>query len=121
MFQRRRFPRLNKEYRLSYRQIDAEQFKQDPISSLAVNISGGGICFEASEALPKGSMVTLEINAPDFRSPILALARVAWCKAKGNHYEVGAEFWWIGWRDSHAQSAIAEYVATHTLGQEAVA
>ena len=60
---------------------------------------------QATEALEKETMVALEIDSDDFCSAILALANVAWCKPRGNNYEVGAEFWWIGWRDDQAQSA----------------
>ncbi len=114
MFQRRKFPRVSKHYQVSYTPVDADQFQSNPVSSLAVNISGGGLCFEADEALQKDAMIALEINSDDFRSAILALARVAWCKPKGEAYEVGAEFWWIGWRDNQAQSSIADFIAAQT-------
>ncbi|RMF88198.1 MAG: PilZ domain-containing protein [Nitrospinota bacterium] len=111
MFERRKFPRLSQEYHISYQTIAPEQFRDNPIASLAVNISGGGICFRAREALPKDTMIALEISSERFRSPILALARVVWCKSKKEAYEIGAEFWWIGWQDNEAQTAIADYVA----------
>lgn len=114
MFRRRKFPRINKNYDVSYKSIEQGQFEDNPISSLAVNISGGGICFEAKEKLAKGSVVALEINASNLESSILGLARVAWCKQSGDGYEVGAEFWWVGWRDNEAQNNIADYIAAKT-------
>ena len=114
MFQRRKFPRVAKDYRVSYTTVDKSQFENNPISSLAVNISGGGLCFEAAEALEKDTVVALEIDSDDFRSAILALARVAWCKPQGNNFEIGAEFWWIGWRDHQAQSNIADFIQANT-------
>lgn len=114
MFWRRRFPRLRKDFQLAYRLVDQEKFSNDPISTLALNISGGGVCFEATESLQKGALVALEIRADDFHAPILALAKVVWCKPKGEIYKIGAEFWWIGWGDNHAQTTIANYVAAHT-------
>jgi c-di-GMP-binding flagellar brake protein YcgR len=118
VFQRRKFPRVSKSYHVSYTTVDKEQFEANPISSLAVNISGGGLCFEATEALEKDTLVALEITSDTFRSTILALARVVWCKQRGNTHEVGAEFWWIGWRDNQAQTTIAEFIASKTTAQK---
>ena len=114
MFWRRRFPRLSKDFQVSYRLVNQEKFENDPVCTLAINISGGGVCFETTDDLKKGALVALEIRSPDFGTPILALAKVVWCKAKGGAYTIGAEFWWIGWGDSQAQSTIANYVASHT-------
>jgi hypothetical protein len=119
VFQRRKFPRIAKNYQISYTPIDKDQFENNPISSLAVNISGGGLCFEASEAVEPDTVLTLEITSGTFHSPILALARVAWCKPRGEVYEIGAEFWWIGWRDNQVQSTIADFIASNTTPHEA--
>lgn len=121
MFQRRKFPRVSNNYQVSYTRVDKTQFENNPISSLAVNISGGGLCFEATEALDKDTVVALEINSDDFNSAILALARVAWCKPRGDAFEIGAEFWWIGWRDHQAQSSIADFIAANASQQHATA
>ena len=117
MFQSRKFPRVSKEYRVSYSLVDQDQFDRNPISSLAVNISGGGICFTAEEPLAKGSMIALDIDADDLHSSILALAKVKWCKTSGTTYEVGAEFWWIGWRDNEAQTTVADFISTSTAAK----
>jgi c-di-GMP-binding flagellar brake protein YcgR len=114
VFQIRKFPRVSKEYRVSYSRVDQEQFDRNPVSSLTVNISGGGICFNAEEPLAKGTMVALDIDADDLHSSILALAKVRWCKTSGHTYEVGAEFWWIGWRDHEAQTTVADFIAAST-------
>jgi c-di-GMP-binding flagellar brake protein YcgR len=121
MFQRRKFPRIGKNYHLSYTTVDKAQLESNPLSSLVVNISGGGLCFQASDALEKDTIVALEINEENSPTAILALARIAWCKSKGNQYEVGAEFWWIGWRDSAAQSTIADFIAAKTISSKALA
>jgi len=94
--------------------VDQEKFDNDPIKSLAVNISGGGVCFEATDNLQKGTLVALDIRSDDFNAPILALAKVVWCKPYGATHLVGAEFWWVGWGDDQAQTTIANYVATQT-------
>ncbi|PON14984.1 hypothetical protein C2W62_26200 [Candidatus Entotheonella serta] len=117
MFQSRKFPRVSKEYRVSYSLVDQEQFDRNPVSSLAVNISGGGICFTSEEPLAKGSMVALDIDADDLHSSILALAKVKWSKSSGDSYEIGAEFWWIGWRDNEAQTSVADFISTSTAAK----
>jgi len=113
MLDRRKFPRLDEKWDVDYRTITSEEFREDPISVLTVNISGGGICFEADEEIAKGTMLALELNSEAFPSPIIALAKAAWCKRerKKEIYEVGAEFWWIGWKDSDAQNTVAEYIS----------
>jgi len=109
---RRKFPRLREGWALEYRVLDAAQFELDPVSSLAVNISGGGVCLESKQDVEPGTMLAIDLHSPAFESPILALARVVWCKKKlfSDVYEVGAEFWWVGWKDSDAQTSIAHYI-----------
>jgi hypothetical protein len=114
MFWKRRFPRLRKGFQITYRTVEQEKFDHNPVKSLAVNISGGGVCFEATENLQKGILVALDIRSDDFNAPILALAKVVWCKPYGSRYQVGAEFWWVGWGDEQAQTTIASYVASQT-------
>jgi hypothetical protein len=115
MFFRRKYPRVAKDYDLSYATVDDRQFQESPAAALAVNVSGGGLCFQADEALEKGKLVALNMGADDLRSPILALASVKWCKKKGDHYDVGAEFWWVGWADSDAQSTMADLIASKVV------
>ncbi len=118
MFKRRKFPRVSKEYSVSYSLVDQEQFDRNPVSSLAVNISGGGLCFTSGDPLDKGSMVALDIDADDLHSSILALAKVKWCKVLSDtEFEIGAEFWWIGWRDNDAQNTVADFISTNTAAQ----
>jgi c-di-GMP-binding flagellar brake protein YcgR len=114
LFKRRKYPRIDKEYAIAYRVIDAKQFERQAVSGGAINISGGGACFTAKEALEKGAMIALDINAHDLQSSILALAQVKWCKDQGDHYDVGAEFWWIGWRDSQVQHSMADFISMQT-------
>ena len=120
MFQQRKFPRVSKEYRIAYTTVNQEELTHTPLHSLAINISGGGVCFAAQEALAKDTLLALEINAED-ASAILALARVAWCKQKGKGYDIGAEFWWVGWRDNAAQSTMANFIASTTAARHASA
>jgi hypothetical protein len=62
-------------------------------------------------------MVALDIDADDLQSSILALAKVQWCKTSGSTYEVGAEFWWIGWRDNKAQTTVADFINMSTAAK----
>ena len=118
MFKRRKFPRVSKEYSVSYSMVDQEQFDRNPVSSLAVNISGGGLCFTTEEPLDKGSMVALDIDADDLHSSILALAKIKWCTPLSDTtYEIGAEFWWIGWRDNDAQNTVADFINANTAAK----
>lgn len=110
---KRKFPRLGKIWELDYRIISLEEFKENPLRGLTVNISGGGICFEAQNEIPKGTMLALELKSTIFPSSIIALAKTIWShKESGkDKYDVGAEFWWTGWKDNDAQRAVAEYIA----------
>jgi c-di-GMP-binding flagellar brake protein YcgR len=116
---RRKFPRLNEEWQIQYRVIERGQFEASPVKSLAVNISGGGVCFQSAAKLQPGTMVALELTSPGFQSPVIALAEVVWCKKRllRGKFEVGAEFHWVGWQSSEAQSAIADYVKQKAEGK----
>jgi hypothetical protein len=117
---RRKFPRLKEGWALEYRVVDNVQFEHDPVSSLAVNISGGGVCLESKDQVEPGTMLAIDLHSPAFDSPILALARAVWCKKKlfGDTYEVGAEFWWVGWKDTDAQAKISDYIKTRVPEDE---
>jgi c-di-GMP-binding flagellar brake protein YcgR len=114
MRDKRKFPRLKNEWQLTYRVLEEDRFLNDPIRQFTVNISGGGICFTSHEELKPNTMVALELESDQFTSPILAMAKVVWSKRARDGYEVGAEFWWIGWQNNDAQQAIASYIATET-------
>ena len=114
MTDKRRFPRLDKRWQLNYRALEKDSVQNNPIQQFTVNISGGGICFTSEEIIHKGTMLALEMDSEDFASPILALARVAWCRQSRDGYEIGAEFWWIGWQNNDAQQSIADYIQTAT-------
>ena len=113
MLDKRGFPRLSEIWELDYRTISLREFKMNPHSSYTVNISGGGVCFETDEEIPKGTMLALELKSKIFPSPILSLAETIWCKkeSKKDKFDVGVEFWWIGWKDSNAQKSLAEYIS----------
>ncbi len=113
MLDKRGFPRLSEIWDLNYTTISARELKKNPYSTYTMNVSGSGICFEADEEIPKGTMLALELKSKIFPSPIIALAETTWCKKKGEEvkYDVGVEFWWTGWKDSDAQKSLAEYIS----------
>ena len=79
--------------------------------SLTVNISGGGVAFEVSEPLEPGALLAIEMTLPDYDSAVVSLGRTVWCKDQGEgKYELGMEFWWIGWGDDGAQKAVSGYI-----------
>jgi len=120
MFQERKYPRISEKWNLDYHLVAREDVETGPISTVAQNISGGGICFRASESLKPKAMVALEMTSPSIPSPILALARVVWAKpcAEGGGYEIGAEFWWVGWKDNSAQATMADYIKAKTEAEK---
>jgi len=118
MDDKRKFPRLGEIWDMNFRTITAEEFKKNPISSFTMNISGGGICFEVDKEIPTGTMLACELKSTVFPSPIIVLAKTIWCKKekKKDIFDVGAEFWWTGWKDNDAQEAVSDYIVKEFLG-----
>ena len=110
--ERRKFPRLNSRWQINFRVIDSNQSQKDPICQYTNNISRGGICFTSDGAIEPNAMVALELAPDTFSTGLLALAKVVRCTRTPRWYEIGAEFWWIGWRDDGAP--IANYLASLT-------
>ena len=102
MKNKRKFPRLNEKWKLTYRVLEEDQFLKGPIQQYTLNISGGGISFASENELRPGMPVALELEAGQFPAPVLALANVVWCERKKQMYEIGAEFWWVGWKNDNA-------------------
>lgn len=121
MRDKRKFPRVDERWQVSYRVLDKEQYLDAPIRQYTVNISGGGICFTSEAEIELNSMVALDLESPLFPSPILALAKVVRCKRTRQGHEIGAEFSWVGWQNDDAQKAMGDYIvsATHGKGRTA--
>ncbi len=117
MKDKRGFLRLSEIWDLNYKIIDLEDIKKSSINSLTVNISGGGVRFEANEKIPEGTMLLLELKSKHFPSPIIAVAKSVWCKKakKKDTFEVGLQFWWTGWKDNDSQDAVSEHIVTSLL------
>ncbi len=108
----RKYPRVSDDCEVTYTLIEDEH---EPVSrnTLAMNISGGGMCFTAREPLPIGEMIALRVNLALLADKVVALARVVWVEPNEamGQYDIGVEFWWIGWNDSQAQGAMLDYVS----------
>jgi hypothetical protein len=115
--ERRRFPRLSTACAIRVRPLSGVNLTGDGIEGVTVNISGGGLCYRSDVAVELGAFLAVELRLPDFPSPVLALARAASCTSAGALYEVGLEFWWVGWGDDSAQRAISDFIKTE-LRQE---
>ncbi len=108
---KRRFPRLKESCSIRFRHVESDSFPQEGTDALTVNISGGGICFVSAEKLAHDSLLAIELTLPEFDSPVVSLGRTVWCEPLDDgKFEVGMEFWWIGWGDDGAQQAISGYI-----------
>lgn len=116
MTEHRKFSRLGTIWKLEYRTIAAEELNKDALKGFTLNISGGGICFEADNEISNGTLLALELKSKVFPSSIIALGKTVWCKKEDarDKYEVGVEFWWTGWDNQDAQFAMADYISKQT-------
>jgi Tfp pilus assembly protein PilZ len=78
--------------------------------AVTVNISGGGVCFTSPDRHVVGDFLAVEMQMPEFSSPVVAMGRVAWVGGAQPPCEVGVEFWWVGWGDDSAQRAISDFI-----------
>ena len=108
--ERRSFPRLKDSVQIRYREVRSEVFPGEDSEGFTINISGGGVCFSTQKPLEPGQVLAVEMSLPEFESPVVTLGRVAWCEKGSESFEVGTEFWWIGWGDDDVQQSIGEYI-----------
>lgn len=109
---RRKYPRVKESCGVRYRVIEESAVQGESRSGMARNISGGGMCFSADRPFKPGVMVALEMSLSELPAPVVSLGRVVWCERadKAGRYDVGVEFWWIGWADEEAQGRMLKYV-----------
>jgi hypothetical protein len=110
--ERRRFPRLRESCSIRVKPIAGASPPREGMDAMAVNISGGGLRFKSPEPVSVGDFLAVEMNLPDFSSPIVAMARAVFSERTAEGYEVGVDFWWVGWGDDSAQRAISDYIKT---------
>ena len=107
--ERRRLPRLRESCNIRVKPI-AGAFLPGGTEAVTVNISGGGLAFRSEQKVEPGAFVAIEMSMPEFQAPVVALARVAWVDGSAGPWDVGVEFWWVGWGDDSAQRAVADYI-----------
>jgi c-di-GMP-binding flagellar brake protein YcgR len=120
MLKKRKFPRIDQNWQLKYRKLEKHVDQGSPLSSLAINLSGGGVCFTTRDAVTPDSLLALEIEAPELKMPIIAMARAVWCKKRhfDDLFDLGCEFYWVGWKDDSAQKSLADYIKNQTARAE---
>jgi hypothetical protein len=62
----------------------------EPALHEAMNVSLGGLAFQAGQMLAPGGIV--EVRIPSVRSPFAARARVIWCRPGARGFELGVAF-----------------------------
>lgn len=123
MLKKRKFPRVDGSWHLKFRVVDKQTVQGSPLESMALNVSGGGVCFTTKDTVEPGTLLALEMQSPGFDIPVIAMAKAVWCKKRhfDDMFDLGCEFWWVGWKDKSAQEALADYIQqqTTTSGSEA--
>jgi hypothetical protein len=112
----RKFPRIDRNWQLKYRKLEKHVDQGSPLSSLAINLSGGGVCFATLDEVAPDSLLALELESPEWEMPIIAMARAVWCKKRhfDEMFDLGCEFYWVGWKDDSAQQSLADYIKSQT-------
>ena len=116
MLKKRKFPRIDQNWHLKYRTLEQHVDQNSPLSSLAINVSGGGVCFTTKHEVPTNALLALEIESPDLDMPIIAMAKAVWSKKRrlDDMFDLGCEFYWVGWKDDSAQKSLADFIKGQT-------
>ena len=116
MLKKRKFPRIDQNWHLKYRRLEQHVDQNSPLSSLAINVSGGGVCFTTKHEVPANALLALEIDSPDLEMPIIAMAKAVWSKKRrmDDMFDLGCEFYWVGWKDDSAQKSLADFIKDQT-------
>jgi Tfp pilus assembly protein PilZ len=117
--ERRNFPRVASHCLVDWRPVGQDPTFQHLSDQQGVlqNISGGGVCICMADPPEYDASIALDIHLPDFPTSVIAVGRVAWIgppTPEGN--DVGIEFWWVGWKDAHAQEQIRDFVTSRLPG-----
>jgi Tfp pilus assembly protein PilZ len=109
---RRKYPRVRESCNVKFRVVDDPVLQPEDQGGVAVNISGGGMCFQSERELQPGAMVAVQMTLTQLPTPVVSLGKVVWCEPgqAGSNFDIGVEFWWIGWADQEAQSQMLHYV-----------
>jgi c-di-GMP-binding flagellar brake protein YcgR len=113
--ERRKYVRLNTLVDVAYNKHTRKPQEESSLR-LSKNISKEGICLIVYEEFKKDDLLDLKIYFPNVKTPIDALARVAWVSefsigdSIGKRYDVGIEFIKISESD---KDKIDQYVFSH--------
>lgn len=121
MREKREFPRVSASCQITWRLIDERSMTMTAPPAeggFLQNISGGGLCFSTANPPPTGLMLALKLCLPELPTPVIALGRASWVEESSAGFDVGVEFWWIGWQDEGVQAEIRNLI-THKLSQPA--
>jgi c-di-GMP-binding flagellar brake protein YcgR len=96
MIERRRYFRLKDGVSLDYTLSGGGN---NPSGSAAIDVGGGGVCFNTPERILPGTSLEVNLKLPEDQEKFSALARVAWQKPEPKKdksgkvsYETGIEF-----------------------------
>ncbi|MCB1282697.1 MAG: PilZ domain-containing protein, partial [Salinibacterium sp.] len=112
----RSFPRVSRACPINYRVIDDASTVPQALpgaNGIMNNISGGGIAFTAPAEMDLGTMLALEVDLPGYPTGVISMGKVAWCspsKEERGRFDIGVEFWWVGWKDESAQRRIGDFI-----------
>jgi hypothetical protein len=109
----RHFWRVSENCAMSWRAVNDDPAFSALASQPGVmqNISGGGVCFHSETDPGTGRMVALSLDLPGLPASVLSLGRTVWSKPVERGFDVGVEFWWIGWKDEDVQQKIRSFIA----------
>ena len=105
--ERRLHKRFIDEVRVRYRDLEGNDSARWGLSR---DLSLGGVCLLAEEAVPMGSHLAVEVHVESETAPILALGRVVRCgEPEDGRVVAGVQFLWIGEEDRANLQRLAAY------------
>jgi len=108
----RKYPRVKESCNVKYHVVQNTAMSPLQERGVAVNISGGGMCFASDEPLKPGETIAMEMTLAHLPTPVVSLGKVVWCEPsdEAEKFDIGVEFWWIGWADAEAQEKMLGYI-----------
>jgi len=101
---KRKHPRIDVSFPLRYKELHE---KEDLTrGTLSKNLCEGGVRFKSDRFISLACRLVVELNFPEIKEPVRAVARIAWIKKlpTGNDYEVGNQFLNMSKEDKKAVS-----------------
>ncbi len=91
---KREFIRLKAYHLVKYRPLTEKVAGTEEVLASIKDIGAGGVCLKVEEYLPAATLLELEINFPQIKTSVSALAKIVWIKQikRTKRYEIGAQF-----------------------------